>query len=169
MFQAAADGEIKALWIACTNPAQSMPDQATVRRALERAEFVVVQEAFATATTCDFADLLLPATTWGEKDWHGDQQRTPHQRACAAAVSAAGRGPPRLAPLRSTVCAPAGKARLRPGQPTLFPYTTDDADQGAETVWNEHRESTRVAVTWTSPVCRGSTLESARPPTVAIA
>ena len=41
MFEAAADGEIKALWIACTNPAQSMPDQATVRRALERAEFVV--------------------------------------------------------------------------------------------------------------------------------
>ena len=68
MFQAAADGEIKALWIACTNPAQSMPDQATVRRALERAEFVVVQEAFVTTSTCDFADLLLPATTWGEKE-----------------------------------------------------------------------------------------------------
>ncbi len=68
MFQAAADGEIKALWIACTNPAQSMPDQATVRRALERAELVVVQEAFATTETCRYADLLLPATTWGEKD-----------------------------------------------------------------------------------------------------
>jgi assimilatory nitrate reductase catalytic subunit len=68
MFKAAADGEIKALWIACTNPAQSMPNQATVRRALERAEFVVVQEAFATAETCAFADLLLPATTWGEKE-----------------------------------------------------------------------------------------------------
>ena len=67
MFQAAADGEIKALWIACTNPAQSMPDQATVRRALERAELVVVQEAFSTTATCDCADLLLPATTWGEK------------------------------------------------------------------------------------------------------
>jgi assimilatory nitrate reductase catalytic subunit len=67
MFQAAADGEIKALWIACTNPAQSMPDQATVRRALERAELVIVQEAFATTSTCDYADLLLPATTWGEK------------------------------------------------------------------------------------------------------
>ncbi|MFZ3120775.1 MAG: molybdopterin-dependent oxidoreductase, partial [Variovorax sp.] len=38
MFQAAADGEIRALWIACTNPAQSMPNQATVRRALERCE-----------------------------------------------------------------------------------------------------------------------------------
>ena len=68
MFQAAADGEIRALWIACTNPAQSMPDQATVRRALERAEFVVVQEAFATTATCAYADLLLPATTWGEKE-----------------------------------------------------------------------------------------------------
>ncbi len=67
MFQAAADGEIRALWIACTNPAQSLPDQATVRRALERAEFVVVQEAFSTTATCAYADLLLPATTWGEK------------------------------------------------------------------------------------------------------
>ena len=68
MFEAAADGEIKALWIACTNPAQSMPDQAMVQRAMERCEFVVVQEAFATTATCAFADLLLPATTWGEKD-----------------------------------------------------------------------------------------------------
>ncbi|MBC8056566.1 MAG: molybdopterin-dependent oxidoreductase, partial [Rhizobiales bacterium] len=43
MFEAVADGEIKALWIACTNPAQSMPDVSAVRRALEVAEFVVVQ------------------------------------------------------------------------------------------------------------------------------
>ncbi len=68
MFQAAADGEIKALWIACTNPAQSMPDQATVRRALERCEIVVLQEAFANTETARYADLLLPATTWGEKE-----------------------------------------------------------------------------------------------------
>ena len=68
MFQAAADGEIAALWIACTNPAQSLPDQATVRRALQRCEFVIVQEAFATTATTAYADLLLPATTWGEKD-----------------------------------------------------------------------------------------------------
>ena len=45
MFQAAADGEIRALWIACTNPAQSMPDQATVRRALQRCEFVEIGRA----------------------------------------------------------------------------------------------------------------------------
>jgi assimilatory nitrate reductase catalytic subunit len=68
MFQAAADGDIKALWIACTNPAQSMPDQALVRRALERAEIVVLQEAFVTTETARYADVLLPATTWGEKE-----------------------------------------------------------------------------------------------------
>jgi len=38
-----------------------------VRRALERAELVVVQEAFAATETTAYADWLLPATTWGEK------------------------------------------------------------------------------------------------------
>jgi assimilatory nitrate reductase catalytic subunit len=79
MFQAAADGEIKALWIACTNPAQSMPDQATVRRALQRAEFVVVQEAFATAATCDLCRPAAARHHLGRKRGHRHQQRTPHQ------------------------------------------------------------------------------------------
>ena len=39
-----------------------------MRRAPERAEFVLVQEAFATAATCGYADLLLPASTCGEKN-----------------------------------------------------------------------------------------------------
>ncbi|HET6828706.1 MAG TPA: molybdopterin-dependent oxidoreductase, partial [Ramlibacter sp.] len=45
MFEAAADGQIKALWIACTNPAQSLPDQNKVHEALAACPFVVVQEA----------------------------------------------------------------------------------------------------------------------------
>jgi assimilatory nitrate reductase catalytic subunit len=45
-----------------------MPDQAVVRRALERAEIVVLQEAYVTTETARYADLLLPATTWGEKE-----------------------------------------------------------------------------------------------------
>ncbi|CAM3692007.1 nitrate reductase [Roseateles saccharophilus] len=68
MFEAAARGEIRALWIACTNPAQSMPDQAVVRRALERCELVILQEAFAHTATARYADYLLPAATWGEKE-----------------------------------------------------------------------------------------------------
>ena len=138
MFQAAADGEIKALWIACTNPAQSLPDQSTVRRALQRAEFVVVQEAFATAATCDFADLLLPASTWGEKDG-----TVTNSERCISRVRAA------VPPPGTTMDGPrhdwsigVDLARrleplLRPGQPTLFPYANHEA------IWNEHRESTR--------------------------
>ncbi|WP_280150689.1 nitrate reductase [Piscinibacter sp. XHJ-5] len=134
MFQAAADGEIKALWIACTNPAQSMPDQATVRRALERAEFVVVQEAFATTATCAYADLLLPATTWGEKDGTvtNSERRISRVRPAVWAP-----GEARHDWLIATEFAHRLESKLRPGEPTLFPY----AD--AESVWNEHRESTR--------------------------
>ncbi|MCX8085928.1 MAG: molybdopterin-dependent oxidoreductase [Rhodocyclaceae bacterium] len=68
MFEALAAGTIKAIWIACTNPAQSLPDLAKVKAALTRAEFVVVQEAWMDTETAAFADLLLPAATWGEKE-----------------------------------------------------------------------------------------------------
>jgi assimilatory nitrate reductase catalytic subunit len=136
MFQAAADGEIKALWIACTNPAQSMPDQATVRRALERAEFVVVQEAFATTATCDYAHLLLPATTWGEKDGTVTNSERRISRVHAAV---AGPGSTRH---DWEIAAEFGRrleVRLprRSTRATLFPYPTP------ESIWLEHRESTR--------------------------
>ncbi|KAG0774011.1 hypothetical protein G6F22_014405 [Rhizopus arrhizus] len=67
MFDAVLDGRIKVLWIAATNPAQSLPDQARVRAALARAECVIVQEAFAGTETLAWADLVLPAATWPEK------------------------------------------------------------------------------------------------------
>jgi assimilatory nitrate reductase catalytic subunit len=134
MFEAAADGQIKALWIACTNPAQSMPDQATVRRALERAEFVVVQEAFATTATCAYADLLLPATTWGEKDGTVTNSERLISRVNPAVAAA---GEARHDWAIAVDFARRLEARLRTNEPTLFPYETP------ESVWNEHRESTR--------------------------
>jgi assimilatory nitrate reductase catalytic subunit len=133
MFQAAADGEIRALWIACTNPAQSMPDQATVRRGLERAEFVVVQEAFSTTATCAFADLLLPATTWGEKEGTvtNSERRISRVRPAVAAPGEARHD-------WSIAVDFARRLEQRLGRSTtLFPYDS------AERVWNEHRESTR--------------------------
>lgn len=68
LFEAVRAGRIKALWIACTNPAHSLPDQTLIREALAACPFVVVQEAFADTETCAYADLLLPAATWGEKE-----------------------------------------------------------------------------------------------------
>ena len=140
MFQAAADGEIRALWIACTNPAQSMPDQLTVRRALERAEFVVVQEAFSTTSTCDYADLLLPATTWGEKS---GTVTNSERRISRVRPAVAGPGETRHDWAIAVEFAKRMQARLRPGLSTLFPYSLSDPEGGVEAIWNEHRESTR--------------------------
>ncbi len=138
MFQAAADGEIKALWIACTNPAQSMPDQATVRRALERAELVVVQEAFATTATCAYADILLPATTWGEKEGTvtNSERRISRVRAAVAPPGLADDGPRHDWSIAVDFAQRLEKLLGHPPE-TLFPYPTP------ESVWNEHRESTR--------------------------
>ena len=68
MFDALQQGRIKAIWIACSNPAHSLPNLPQVRAALARAELVVVQDAFAHTDTTALADILLPAATWGEKE-----------------------------------------------------------------------------------------------------
>jgi assimilatory nitrate reductase catalytic subunit len=134
LFEAAARGEVKALWIACTNPAQSMPDQTLVRAALARCELVVLQEAFADTATARWADVLLPAATWGEKDGTvtNSERRVSRVRAAVPAPGSA-RADWRIA-------ADFGRrlqARLAPATRDLFPWTT------SEEVWNEHRESTR--------------------------
>ncbi|HET9978744.1 MAG TPA: molybdopterin-dependent oxidoreductase [Burkholderiaceae bacterium] len=133
MFQAAADGAIDVLWIACTNPAQSMPDQALVRRALERCPFVVVQEAYATTATARGADLLLPATTWGEKDGTvtNSERRISRVRPAIAAPGEARHD------WRIVVDVARRIEARRPPARTLFPYDS------AESIWNEHRASTR--------------------------
>lgn len=67
MFHAVAEGRIRAIWIAGTNPAASMPNAALVRDALERCPFVVVSDCWPTDTTAH-ADVVLPAAGWGEKN-----------------------------------------------------------------------------------------------------
>lgn len=66
MFRAVGDGQIKALWIIHTNPAVSMPDADAVAAAIVECDFVVVSDITQTDTT-RLADVLLPATAWGEK------------------------------------------------------------------------------------------------------
>ena len=68
LFDALHSGKVKAVWIACTNPAHSMPDIGRVREALQHAEYVIVQECFTGTDTVPYADALLPAATWGEKE-----------------------------------------------------------------------------------------------------
>jgi assimilatory nitrate reductase catalytic subunit len=133
MFDAVKEGSIKAIWIACTNPAHSMPDVNNVIAALQNAELVVVQDAYNNIDTNQFADVLLPASTWGEKE--GSVTNTER----------------RITRVNSAVPAPAEarhdwaimvdfaqrlEKRLAKNS-NLFPYTT------TEEIFNEHRETTR--------------------------
>lgn len=61
-------GEIRGLWVIATNPLVSYPDQAKLRRALARLDFLVVQDGFHPTATSAVADLVLPAAIWGEKE-----------------------------------------------------------------------------------------------------
>jgi anaerobic selenocysteine-containing dehydrogenase len=67
-FEALASGKLKAVWIAATNPLVSVPDLGIVRSGLERAELVVVQDAYFPTETTDLADIVLPAAQWSEKE-----------------------------------------------------------------------------------------------------
>ena len=68
LFEAVGRGDIKALWVMCTNPAVSMPDADAVRDAIDGCDFVVVSDLSNTTDTARLADVVLPATGWGEKD-----------------------------------------------------------------------------------------------------
>ncbi len=68
IFEGLEDGSIKALWIICTNPLVSMPDARKVEAAMKKAKFVVVQDISSKAEAIPYADLVLPAAGWGEKE-----------------------------------------------------------------------------------------------------
>jgi len=83
LFDAIDKGKIKAIWIMATNPAVSLPDSHKVQRALENCEFVVVSDCMRHTDTTKYANVLLPAQTWGERDGTvtNSERRITRQRA----------------------------------------------------------------------------------------
>ncbi len=67
IIEAIDRGEIKALWVVCTNPLVSFPNQKMLRRALKKLDILVVQDAFM-SDTAKIADVVFAAATWGEKE-----------------------------------------------------------------------------------------------------
>ena len=61
-------GRIRGLWVIATNTAHSWINQADAHDILERLDFLVVQDMYHTTETAAFADLVLPAAGWGEKE-----------------------------------------------------------------------------------------------------
>ncbi len=68
MFAALKEGKLKAIWITCTNPIVSLPDLGITEEALKNAKFVVVQDISNKSDTLAFADVILPAAAWSEKE-----------------------------------------------------------------------------------------------------
>ena len=83
LFEAMAQGRIKAIWIMATNPAVSLPDSNAVRQALQRCEFVVVSDCEDNTDLMPYAHVRLPALGWGEKDGTvtNSERRISRQRA----------------------------------------------------------------------------------------
>jgi len=135
LFAALKRGEIKAVWIACTNPAQSLPDQGEVRAALQAAELVVLQEAYGNTDTADYADIMLPATSWGEKEGTvtNSERRITHVRPAVAKPGEARHDWEIVVDFAHRL----GRQLGQPLAEKLFPYTC------VEEIFNEHRESTR--------------------------
>ena len=106
--------------------------------AVRRAELVVLQEAYTDTETAAFADVLLPATTWGEKDGTATNSERRISRV-RAAVPAAGEARHDWA--IATDVARRLEARLRPSylaqMTTLFPYASP------EDVFREHAATTK--------------------------
>jgi ferredoxin-nitrate reductase len=68
MFDSLADGSLKAIWIICTNPLLSLPNVRKAEEALKKAKYVVVQEISNKSECLAFADVILPAAGWAEKE-----------------------------------------------------------------------------------------------------
>ena len=68
MFDALHDGRLKAIWIICTNPLVSLPNVKMAEEGLKKAKFVVVQDISNKPETLAYADVILPAATWAEKE-----------------------------------------------------------------------------------------------------
>ena len=67
MMTAAHHGDIRAMYIMGENPMLSDPDANHVAHALEHLDFLVVQDIFLTETA-RYADVVLPAASYAEKD-----------------------------------------------------------------------------------------------------
>ncbi|WP_275271890.1 nitrate reductase [Limnobacter sp. P1] len=144
MFDQLEQGKIKAVWVACTNPAHSLPNSQKVARALQNAELVVVQDAYLTPATVQYADVLLPATTWGEKEGTvtNSERRISRVRPAMPAYADSKNDWQIVVEFAKRLEVELEKLgvespRINSGPQAFMPYSN------TEEIFNEHRETTR--------------------------
>jgi nitrate reductase NapA len=67
LFEAIAKGDVKCCLVMCTNPGQTLPNSDIYRKGMEKG-FMVVADSFHPTETTIFADVVLPAALWVEKE-----------------------------------------------------------------------------------------------------
>jgi formate dehydrogenase alpha subunit len=88
MIDGAVLGDIRAMYVVGENPMMSEPNQNHARHALEKLELLVCQDIFINETG-ELADVILPATSFAEKDGTFTNTDRRIQR-CRAAVAPVG-------------------------------------------------------------------------------
>ncbi len=79
MFEGTYTGEIKCMWVVCTNPGHTLPNVNRYREGMEKT-FLVVSEAYHPTRTSELADIVLPSAIWCEKEgvYGNAERRTQH-------------------------------------------------------------------------------------------
>ena len=116
MFRALDRGDIRTMWIQCTNPMVTMPNLNRYRDAAKKqGRFIVVSEVYPTPTT-DIADVILPSAMWVERTgmFGNSERRTQHW---FKAVEPPGQARPDVWQLMEVA--------RRMGYGELFPYGED--------------------------------------------
>ncbi len=69
LFRALEEGKVKALYVMCTNPGQSLPNVDRYRKAMLKDDnFLVVADSYHPTRTTELANVVLPAALWAEKE-----------------------------------------------------------------------------------------------------
>ncbi|WP_416304827.1 molybdopterin oxidoreductase family protein [Neptunicella sp. SCSIO 80796] len=68
IFPAIETGEIRGLWLVATNPMTSMPNTGRIRKAMEKLDFLVVQDVYEDVETNQYSHVYFPASVWAEKE-----------------------------------------------------------------------------------------------------
>jgi len=67
MFDKIQQGDIRAMHVICSNPAVSAPNNHHIWDSFKKLDFMVVSDFFL-SETAEFADVVLPTTTWAEDE-----------------------------------------------------------------------------------------------------
>ncbi|MCL1917683.1 MAG: molybdopterin-dependent oxidoreductase [Peptococcaceae bacterium] len=130
LFKGCVSGDIKVLWVMCTNPGQSLPNLNELRKGMQDV-FLIVSDSFHPTRTTELADVILPSAFWMEKEgvYGNGERRTQH---IAKAIDPPGDAKPDVWQIAEVA------KRLGYEKEFAFAYN-DKNDVDNELIWEDYR------------------------------